>query len=332
MKYQVAILVAVYNTSRYLRQCMDSLTGQTLRNIQIIAIDDCSTDDSLAILNEYAEKDCRVAVVQLPVNGGQAKARNEGLKRVDAEYVCMVDSDDWLSTDALQLAVNVFDQYEHTDSVLFNMLFTYDSGREDMPYDMDRSRVYTGYEAFVLSLTWRIHGYYLVKTDIHRKYPYDEATKLYSDDNTTRIHYLHSREVRTCEGIYYYRQHDCSMTHVASVRQFDYLLANESMKKQMLAEKVDDNALDIYENHRWKNVVGIYMFYYKNRRQLNDGDRRWGLSVIRGSWRSIETQRLEKKLRYKPGYIPFHGCWRLFILQEEIYFTLREVMGKNRKV
>ena len=77
---KVAVLVAVYNSSRYLNQCIDSLLSQTLTDIQIIAIDDCSTDDSLSILQDYADKDGRVQVISLPLNSGQAHARNVGLK------------------------------------------------------------------------------------------------------------------------------------------------------------------------------------------------------------------------------------------------------------
>ena len=74
---KVSIIVPVYNTSAYLRRCMDALTGQTLEDIEIIAVNDGSTDDSPAILGEYEQKDSRVRVFH-KVNGGQATARNMG--------------------------------------------------------------------------------------------------------------------------------------------------------------------------------------------------------------------------------------------------------------
>ena len=61
--YQISVLVAVYNSSKYIRRCIDSLLAQTLKDIQIICIDDCSTDDSLNILHEYAAKDKRIEVM-----------------------------------------------------------------------------------------------------------------------------------------------------------------------------------------------------------------------------------------------------------------------------
>lgn len=77
---KVSILVAVYNTEQYLRECLDSLLGQTHNNIQIICIDDASTDNSLAILNDYASRDSRIIVLRNDVNSGQSKSRNLGLK------------------------------------------------------------------------------------------------------------------------------------------------------------------------------------------------------------------------------------------------------------
>ena len=93
---KVTILVAVYNAERYLAQCLDSLCQQTLRDIQIVCIDDCSTDHSPQILREYAARDSRIVCLRTPVNSGQAVARNLGLTIATGEFTTMLDSDDWL--------------------------------------------------------------------------------------------------------------------------------------------------------------------------------------------------------------------------------------------
>lgn len=67
---KVSVLVAVYNAEAYLRECLDSLVGQTLREIQVICVDDASTDGSWGILQEYAQKDRRIEIVHLEENGG----------------------------------------------------------------------------------------------------------------------------------------------------------------------------------------------------------------------------------------------------------------------
>lgn len=94
---KISILVAVYNSSAYLPQCLDSLLGQTLHDIEVLCVDDASTDNSLAILRQYAERDTRVKVFALDKNHGIAFARNVALSNASGEFICFVDSDDWLA-------------------------------------------------------------------------------------------------------------------------------------------------------------------------------------------------------------------------------------------
>ena len=166
----------------------------------------------------------------------------------------------------------------------------------------------------------------MVRADIHRQFPYDESCKTYSDDNTTRIHYFKSREVRCCSGIYHYRHHDNSVTHRIDASRFNYLRANESMKRQLFELGASDRILNLYENVRWLVLIDQYMFYFNHRQQLSPTDKEYGLSEIKRVWNNIETDRLSFRNRMKFGYIPFKCSWPLFRIQEEIYFTLRKVM------
>ena len=118
---EVTILVAVYNAEKYLRECLDSLLYQTLQKIQVICIDDASTDSSLSIIQEYAQKDKRFEYLSLKENKGQAHARNVGLQQAKGKYICFLDSDDFFSDDALEKAVEVFNNHELTDCVLFHV-------------------------------------------------------------------------------------------------------------------------------------------------------------------------------------------------------------------
>ena len=127
----VSILVAVYNTEKYLRECLDSLINQTYTDLQIICIDDASTDGSLAILKEYELKDSRILVLQNKENLGQSKTRNHGLEYATGEYCGMVDSDDWIEPDAIEKIVNTFEQSPLIDTVLFDLILWYD--KNNMP-------------------------------------------------------------------------------------------------------------------------------------------------------------------------------------------------------
>lgn len=325
-----SILVAVYNTEVYLRECLDSLVNQTHSNIQIICIDDCSTDHSLDILREYAQKDSRINVIALEKNGGQAHARNEGLKIAKGKYVGYLDSDDWLAPDALEKVKEVFDNHPATDCVLMRFYLHHEKGCDepDRVFEMPDFEVLEGKRAFELSLdSWAIHGCYVARKELFDRFPYDESCLLYSDDNTTHSHYLFSREVRQCEGTYYYRIHPKSQTNKISIRRFDYILANLAMKKKLKKLGCSDDIIKTYENFRWLNFVDAYMLYYRHGEELTSDELSQGLSVMHDIWKTFDRPLLDKSTTRKWGYNPMPS-WRMFLIAERLYFIVRRQLMK----
>lgn len=114
----VSVIIPVYNVEKYLRQCLDSVTAQTLSDIEIICVNDSSTDGSLSILEEYAEKDDRIRVVTQK-NGGAGAARNRGLSMASGKYLSFLDSDDFFEPDMLELAYRKAEE-DRADFVVFN--------------------------------------------------------------------------------------------------------------------------------------------------------------------------------------------------------------------
>lgn len=97
---KVSIIVPVYNVEKYLRRCMDSLISQTFNDIEIIAVNDGSTDNSLEILEEYKLNDNRVKIIN-KLNTGVSDSRNIGIANANGEYIAFVDSDDWIDLDMI---------------------------------------------------------------------------------------------------------------------------------------------------------------------------------------------------------------------------------------
>ena len=97
-KVLVSVVVPAYNVELYVEKCLDSLINQTLKDIEVIVIDDGSTDRTLEILNSYAQKDSRVKVIS-QANQKQGAARNRGLEVAQGEFVGFVDADDWVDLD-----------------------------------------------------------------------------------------------------------------------------------------------------------------------------------------------------------------------------------------
>jgi glycosyltransferase involved in cell wall biosynthesis len=98
----VTVIIPVFNTERYLDECLDSVQGQTLKDIEIICVDDCSSDGSPSILDRRAADDKRLKVIHLEKNVGLSDARNRGLDLAAGSYVYFLDSDDWIDSGYLE--------------------------------------------------------------------------------------------------------------------------------------------------------------------------------------------------------------------------------------
>ncbi len=105
----VSVVIPVYNTEEYLREALDSIVNQTLRDIEIICVNDGSTDDSAEILDEYAKKDSRISIITQE-NKGLSCARNAGIMKARGKYIYFMDSDDILETTALEELIPVMEE------------------------------------------------------------------------------------------------------------------------------------------------------------------------------------------------------------------------------
>lgn len=127
----VSVIVPVYNASKYLSECLDSLLAQSLRQIEIIAVNDGSRDNSGNILDDYATKDQRINVIHKP-NGGTSTARNTGLDHVRGQYVHFLDADDWMEPDAYRSATTTIKQHDDVDLFVFNSFEHHDDAGTSM--------------------------------------------------------------------------------------------------------------------------------------------------------------------------------------------------------
>ena len=112
MKDKISVIVPVFNVEKYLEKCIDSIINQTYKTLQIILVDDGSTDSSGEICDSYALKDSRVQVIHIN-NSGLPAARNEGLKYANGEYFSFVDSDDWIDS---EMYAYLYEQMKLTDA------------------------------------------------------------------------------------------------------------------------------------------------------------------------------------------------------------------------
>lgn len=321
---KASILVAIYNAGQTLPRCLDSLLSQTHADLEIICIDDASTDRSSSIVSDYASRDNRIVFLQNATNQGPAVARNKGLEVATGDIIGFLDSDDWYAPDTVARLVKVFREHDDADCVLCRCIHVDEEGREG-DYQGISFDSMLGKEAFRESLTWNIHGVYAARKALFLQCPYDASRRHFSDDNTTRIHYYLSRRVYQSDAPYYYYTNPQSISHQVSVSRMDYLAATASMKRQLLALGCDHSVLCVYEDVRLLVLVDCYLFYYQYRNRFSEAERHYCLSELRNAWQTIDSSLLSPSLVRKFGYNPCPRHWLLFRLQEESYFFLRHI-------
>lgn len=118
-KEYISVIVPIYNSSQVLHRCIDSLYNQSYKNIEIILVNDGSTDSSGKTCDSYAQMDSRIRVIHQPKRG-VSSARNIGLKEVSGDYILFVDSDDWIDIDTIEKCLEEFKKNSLIDCVLFS--------------------------------------------------------------------------------------------------------------------------------------------------------------------------------------------------------------------
>ena len=130
-EYLISVIIPVYNVEKYLRRCVDSVIGQTYKNLEIILVNDGSTDSSGEICDEYKAKDNRIIVINQE-NRGLSGARNTGIENAKGDYISFIDSDDWIKDDTYQYCISKIKSYVNVDVVQFGIINVYSDKKVDV--------------------------------------------------------------------------------------------------------------------------------------------------------------------------------------------------------
>ena len=124
VKKMISVIVPIYNVSEYLPKCIESIINSTYKNLEIILVDDGSTDASSVICDDYAKMDSRIKVIHKK-NGGLSDARNKGIDIANGEYISFVDSDDYIDDNLYEYTIKEFD--ENIDIIVFGRYIEYET-------------------------------------------------------------------------------------------------------------------------------------------------------------------------------------------------------------
>lgn len=242
----ISIIVPVYNVEKYLEECIDSILNQTYKNLEIILVDDGSTDKSGIICEDYAKIDSRIKVIHKK-NGGLSDARNVGIDKALGEFIIFVDSDDYIDKDMCQILINYVCEY-NVDIVSCNFKKVFDNNIEEdnITYFKEKIKILTKEEVlkeyFVtlapeIFATWnKLYNRNIFFSEKKIRFP---LNRLHEDIATTYKLYNESKKIILLNKILYcYRQRSNSIMKNISYKNIKDLII--TMKEYVNFARLND--------------------------------------------------------------------------------------------
>lgn len=220
----VSIIIPVYNVEQYLVQCVESILAQTYQNLEIILVDDGSTDDSGRLCDALAQRDHRIRVIHKP-NGGLSDARNAGTKACNGAFVFYLDSDDYLEQDAISALVRIQEE-SHAEVVIGNYFYTYSDHEDIAQPDTGTIQKYNRKEAISLLMQGKLQTFAwgkLIRADIAKRHLFPVG-KLFEDHFWTHLVFQDCETVvYSSKPVVHYRQRGNSISYTFNLKRLDIL-------------------------------------------------------------------------------------------------------------
>lgn len=284
---KISVIVPIYNIYSYIDQCVESIVNQTYKDLEIILVNDGSTDDSLSKLKEWENKDYRIVVVDKP-NGGLSDARNAGLKVATGDYVSFVDGDDWIGIDLYEKVASEVEAYPNIDIMTFSIKKVYPNGKEIvLSYKMDEKPIkgedYFRKSNYYVNAWSKIYRRFFIKDKLFIK------GLLHEDVPYTVVVINEAEKVANLNDVYYYYRQEREgsiLNTYSSKKLYDWmfglkeLLAYSEKKKNSylnnwILDRVIRCCANVEQFREYKNIfLGLQM--QKSIAAVNASDRRLG--------------------------------------------------------
>ena len=302
MEPLISVIVPIYKTEPYLCKCVNSILHQTYKNLEIVLVDDGSPDGCPQICDEYAAMDPRIIVIHKK-NGGQAEARNVGLKQATGEYVSFVDSDDWLETDYYDI---LFGQIMDNDVAICGYNIVDEQGKKAVDCALDKRCIDIRYDSTALKRLVFHPAFGLLWNKLYRASAIRsvEISKL-----KTREDYLFNlqiltnvKRIRLCGGYtgYNWVQNPSSITHSINATYVEQSILIGEKLSEVLKQSSLQCKQELYDHIMKTLLADTILVGVVGNRGLAKNKK---IDALR---RLIRTKEIGQKLIYKKEDILYH--------------------------
>lgn len=253
---KVSIIIPFYNTAPYLNRCLNSVINQTYKNLEIILINDGSTDNSREICTNYKNKDTRITIINKP-HGGVSDAKNYGLKYSTGDYIGFVDSDDFINPHMFEFLVKGLEEY-NTDISMCNLEEVYSSHINNYLEDVPNKYILMSKQSAMEELLYDKNIGNYMTTKLFKKellngieFP---LNKLYEDIHIAYKLFLKSKQITYLPTVlyYYFQREESIVNKVSSNSIMDYITA---IFDRYFIIKNCSLSLDLYNVYSLFNVI-----------------------------------------------------------------------------
>lgn len=283
----ISVIVPCFKVEEYLNRCLESVTGQTLHDLEIILVDDCSPDRVPAMCEEWARKDARIKVVHNQCNIGLGLTRNEGLKVATGEYVAFVDSDDYIAPDMYE-KLYTHAKENHADVVLCSFNFISYRGKITYRRDVEQKTVFDGRTAvdeFILDLVGPLpeekrdvkymmsvcHGIYKREILTQHAICFPSERQMVSEDLIFDLDFFSHAQcvVYLPDCMYYYCENTASLTHSFSAEKYEKYKTFLDAVEMRLAMLYPREKYRLHADRLRLLYLRVALFYTSNNKDVN---------------------------------------------------------------
>lgn len=327
IKPLISIVVPIYNVEEYLAKCLDSIVNQTYKNLEIICINDGSTDRSGEILDEYASRDSRIVNLH-HTNVGLSETRNKGIKIANGDYMMFVDSDDWIGLTTCEVALSKITEY-NSDVVLFPYVREYAEESKKKIIFTEEMIVFDHYES-----KYKLHRSMLGPLEEELRYPENMDSlvtawgKLYKANiiKSNDLRFIDTKEIGTEDALFnvyyfgyvnqavyineyfshYRRDNETSLTTQYKPNLFNqWNTLFDYMEKYVEEKDLDSVFSESLDNRIALSIIGLGLNELKSTNDFN--------TKIKKLEKIMNTPRFKKAIASLPlKYFPMH--WKMFFL------------------